>query len=155
MMPVTPKEFLPIELIFNPNWWNQMAGISFDQAFYLDAKTRIQNDVTMCRVLHERYGELGLGEFDRDGLWTNLGDSASGSLAGGTYLAEQLLVWLELFRNKNIQVRCPHVVAGSLGAGAEGDAVVGGTAGAPTRLIDGRAMLQLGVLPPVQGTGQL
>lgn len=62
MMPAAPHEFLPIELVFNPNWWNQMAGISFDQAFYLDAETRIQNDVTMRRVLNDRYGELGLGE---------------------------------------------------------------------------------------------
>ncbi len=60
MMPAAP--FLPVELVFNPHWWNQTAGISFDQAFYLDAETRIQNDVTMRRVLHERFGDLGLGE---------------------------------------------------------------------------------------------
>ena len=54
--------FLPLELVFNPNWWHHTACISFDEAFYLDAETRIQNDVVMRRVLHERYGELGLGE---------------------------------------------------------------------------------------------
>ena len=54
--------FLPIELVFNPNWWHTNAGISFDEKFYLDAETRIQNDVTMRRVLHERYSDLGLGE---------------------------------------------------------------------------------------------
>ena len=57
-------EFLPVELVFNPNWWYRTASISFDEAFYLDAETRIQNDVTMRRVLYERYGDLGLGEFD-------------------------------------------------------------------------------------------
>lgn len=57
-------EFLPVELVFNPNWWYHTAGISFDALFYLDAETRIQNDVTMRRVLHERYGDLGLGEED-------------------------------------------------------------------------------------------
>jgi uroporphyrinogen-III decarboxylase len=61
-MPSIPSEFLPIELVFNPNWWHHTACISFDEAFYLDAETRIQNDVVMRRVLHERYGELGLGE---------------------------------------------------------------------------------------------
>ena len=64
-MPVTTaKEFLPVELVFNPNWWYQTVGVSFAESFYLDAETRIQNDVTMRRVLYERYGELGLGEAD-------------------------------------------------------------------------------------------
>jgi hypothetical protein len=60
----TVREFLPMELVFNPNWWFQAAGISFDEAFYLDAPTRIENDVTMRRVLYERYGQMGLGEAD-------------------------------------------------------------------------------------------
>jgi uroporphyrinogen-III decarboxylase len=64
MTATTAKEFLPIELVFNPHWWNQTAGISFDESFYFDAQTRIQNDVTMRHVLHERYGELGQGEAD-------------------------------------------------------------------------------------------
>jgi uroporphyrinogen-III decarboxylase len=61
-MEITPDTFLPLELVFNPNWWYHAAGISFDEKFYLDAAARIQNDVTMRRVLNERYGALGLGE---------------------------------------------------------------------------------------------
>lgn len=57
-------EFLPVELVFNPNWWYNTAGIAFDESFYLDPETRIQNDVTMRRLLYERYGDLGLGEPD-------------------------------------------------------------------------------------------
>ena len=64
MPPITAEEFLPVELVFNPNWWYHTAGISFDESFYFDAETRIQNDVTMRRVLYERYGGLGLGEPD-------------------------------------------------------------------------------------------
>ena len=64
MSELKPDTFLPIELVFNPNWWYQTAGISFDEPFYLDAETRIRNDVIMRRVLHERYGYLGLGEAD-------------------------------------------------------------------------------------------
>lgn len=64
MIDLQPDEFLPVELVFNPNWWHKTAGISFDEAFYLDAETRIQNDVIMRRVLHEKYGEFGLGEAD-------------------------------------------------------------------------------------------
>jgi len=64
-MPLTTaKQFLPVELVFNPHWWHQTAGISFDETFYLDAPTRIHNDVIMRRVLYERYGELGQGERD-------------------------------------------------------------------------------------------
>jgi len=57
-------EFLPVELVFNPNWWHRTAGISFDEAFYFDATTRISNDVIMRRVLYKRFGDLGLGEPD-------------------------------------------------------------------------------------------
>ena len=58
------QQLLPIELVFNPNWWYETAGISFDEAFYLDPATRIRDDVTMRRVLWERYRDLGLGEED-------------------------------------------------------------------------------------------
>jgi hypothetical protein len=61
---VVAADFLPLELVFNPNWWHHVAGISFDEAFYLDAEMRTANDVTMRRVLHEHYGEMGLGEAD-------------------------------------------------------------------------------------------
>ena len=55
---------LPVELVFNPNWWNKTAGISFDRSFYLDPQARIENDVLMRKVLHQRYGDLGMGEAD-------------------------------------------------------------------------------------------
>lgn len=62
MSPFVAQEFLPVELVFNPNWWYHTAGISFDQSFYFDSATRLKNDVIMRRVLSERYGELGPGE---------------------------------------------------------------------------------------------
>jgi hypothetical protein len=55
-------EFLPVELVFAPNWWHRTAGISFEEPFYLDAPSRIRNDVAMRRLLYRRYGDLGLGE---------------------------------------------------------------------------------------------
>ena len=61
-MKIEPKTFLPFELVFNPYWLNRTAGISFDESFYLDSATRVGNDVTMRRMLFERYGALGLGE---------------------------------------------------------------------------------------------
>jgi uroporphyrinogen-III decarboxylase len=58
------RSFLPVELVFNPNWWYRTAGICFDESFYLDPQVRIRNDVIMRRVLYQRYGRLGLGEAD-------------------------------------------------------------------------------------------
>lgn len=47
---------IPVEVIFAPNWWYQNYGISFDESFYLDPDIRVRNDVTMRRVLYERFG---------------------------------------------------------------------------------------------------
>jgi hypothetical protein len=61
---MTAREFLPFELVFNPRWWYQTAGIAFTREFYFDAETRERNDVLMRRVLYERFGHIGLGEAD-------------------------------------------------------------------------------------------
>ena len=58
------KKLRPFELVFNPNWWHCTAGISFAWPFYFDAAAWVANDVTMRRVLHERFGGIGLGEAD-------------------------------------------------------------------------------------------
>jgi hypothetical protein len=47
---------IPIEIIFNPNWWNQNYGICFDQSFYMNLKKRIDNDFEMRNILFERFG---------------------------------------------------------------------------------------------------
>jgi uroporphyrinogen-III decarboxylase len=58
----TAGQLIPVELVFNPNWWYQTAAISFDESFYFDPQARIDNDVLMRRILHERFGEIGMGE---------------------------------------------------------------------------------------------
>lgn len=63
LMPKTEtKQFLPVELVFNPHWWHRTAGIDFDESFYMDPAKRIDNDVIMRRVLYERFDSMGLGE---------------------------------------------------------------------------------------------
>ena len=47
---------IPVEFIFNPNWWHRHYSISFDRSFYLDPATRIRNDEAMRKALHERFG---------------------------------------------------------------------------------------------------
>jgi hypothetical protein len=47
---------IPVEFIFNPNWWFHNYGISFDEPFYFDRETRIRNDISMRRAMRERFG---------------------------------------------------------------------------------------------------
>jgi hypothetical protein len=47
---------LPVEVIFNPNWWFRNYGISFDRPFYFDREVRIENDIAMRRALFARFG---------------------------------------------------------------------------------------------------
>ncbi len=54
MQPIS--DHIPVEVIFSPNWWFRNHGIPFDQSFYFDRRARIRNDVTMRRVLRERFG---------------------------------------------------------------------------------------------------
>ena len=51
-----PRSSIPVEVIFNPNWWFGNYGISFDESFYFDRDKRIANDVVMRRALCERFG---------------------------------------------------------------------------------------------------
>ena len=47
---------IPVEVVFNPNWWHLNYGISFDESFYLDRQTRIDFDVIMRNALYNRFG---------------------------------------------------------------------------------------------------
>ena len=47
---------IPVEFVFNPNWWFRNFGISFDRRFYFDREARIANDLLMRRALYERFG---------------------------------------------------------------------------------------------------
>lgn len=52
---------IPVEFVFNPNWWFRNYGISFDRPFYFDPEERNANDLLMRRALYERFS---LGEPD-------------------------------------------------------------------------------------------
>lgn len=57
-----PDQYLPLEFVFNPNWWYQNAGISFDKDFYFNAQKREENDCIMRQILYEKLGNYGFGE---------------------------------------------------------------------------------------------
>jgi hypothetical protein len=77
---------LPVEVVFHPSWWHKHAGISFDRDFFYDPRRRVEDERTMERVLHERFGDLGLGE-DRDRDLAVLGPVHN---AAGYLLSEML-----------------------------------------------------------------
>jgi hypothetical protein len=52
---------IPVEIVFNPNWWFHNYGIVFDESFYFDRRARIRNDVAVRRAFYERFG---IGEPD-------------------------------------------------------------------------------------------
>ena len=61
-MPIEPRTFLPVEVVFHPSWWNRHYGIRFDEDFFFDPVRRVEGERTMRGALHARFGDLGLGE---------------------------------------------------------------------------------------------
>lgn len=58
---------LPVEVVFHPSWWHKNAGLSFDEDFFYHPARRVEDERKMEGVLHERFGDLGLGEeWDHD-----------------------------------------------------------------------------------------
>ena len=53
---------LRYEICFHPSWWHQEAGIDFSEKFWYDPEYRIQADMTMRRVLFEKFGDYGIGD---------------------------------------------------------------------------------------------
>ncbi len=63
-MDITPKTFLPVEIVFHPSWWNRHYSLTFDEAFFFDPIKRVASERAMRSALHQRFGDLGLGEAD-------------------------------------------------------------------------------------------
>jgi hypothetical protein len=63
-MGITPKTFLPAEVVFHPSWWNKHYGLMFDEAFFFDPAKRVESERVMRASLHCRFGDLDLGEVE-------------------------------------------------------------------------------------------
>jgi len=61
-MDIKPNSFLPIEVVFHTSWWNKHYGITFEEDFFFNPKLRVEREQQMRRILHERFGDLGMGE---------------------------------------------------------------------------------------------
>ena len=61
-MSITPKQFLPVEVVFHASWWHRHYGFEFDEGFFFDPPRRVESERRMRAILHERFADLGLGE---------------------------------------------------------------------------------------------
>ena len=62
---MAPVPQLPsVSITFSPAWWYARYGISFGEEAWSDPIARTELDRTMRRLLHERFGDVGLGEHD-------------------------------------------------------------------------------------------
>jgi hypothetical protein len=52
---------LPVDVVLAPEWWHQHAGICFDRDFFFHPARRVEEEQKMERVLHEKWGQFGLG----------------------------------------------------------------------------------------------
>ncbi len=60
--PLIRSQPLPVDVVFHPSWWNKHAGIVFDEDFFYHPLKRVESEMLMEKVLHDRFGEYGLGE---------------------------------------------------------------------------------------------
>ena len=61
-MRIKSLKFLPVEIVFHPNWWYNEVGINFDRDYYFDPERRVKDEMQMRQVLWERFGQFGYGE---------------------------------------------------------------------------------------------
>ena len=58
-MKIESQTFLPVEMVFHPDWWHNEVGIVFDHGHYFDLERRVKEVMKMHRVLWERFGQFG------------------------------------------------------------------------------------------------
>ncbi len=61
-MKIESRTFLPVEIVFHPNWWHKEAGINFDRDYFFNPERRVNDEMLMRRVLREHFGQFDYGE---------------------------------------------------------------------------------------------
>jgi len=60
-MKIESKEFLPVEIVYHPNWWNHETGMKFDRGHFFDPVRRVNDEMIMKRTMWEHFGKFGYG----------------------------------------------------------------------------------------------
>jgi hypothetical protein len=63
---IRAESLLPVDVIFTPQWWHRNYGLTFREDFFFDPRARVAGERLMRRALHERFGDLGLGQSDAE-----------------------------------------------------------------------------------------
>ena len=63
-MKIEPKEFLPVEIVFHPNWWNKNFGMDFGWDYFFDPDTRVKAEQQTVKILHDKFGQFGYAEYN-------------------------------------------------------------------------------------------
>ena len=58
------KKHIPLGVGFYPDWFYKHYGISFGREYYYDPEKRVKTRMEIARRLHERFGDVGLGDPD-------------------------------------------------------------------------------------------
>ncbi len=61
-MNLKPQQLLPVDVIFNPHWWHTHFGLDFREPFHFEPQVRVESEQRMRQALHDRFGDLDLGE---------------------------------------------------------------------------------------------
>ena len=61
-MKIESRTFLPVEIVYHPNWWYHETGMIFDRAYFFDPERRVRDEMLMKRAMWERFGQFGYGE---------------------------------------------------------------------------------------------
>jgi len=58
------EPYLPVDVVFHPNWWHKHYDLSFDREFFYNPSRRVWQEQRMRQLLYERFGDVGLGQKD-------------------------------------------------------------------------------------------
>ncbi len=61
---MTGQDHIPLGVGFYPDWFYKHYGISFGREYYFDPETRVRARMEIDKRLHERFGDVGLGDPD-------------------------------------------------------------------------------------------
>jgi len=56
------EPYLPVDVVFHPNWWHKHYDLTFDWDFYYNPERRVWQEQRMRQLLYDRFGDLGLGQ---------------------------------------------------------------------------------------------
>jgi hypothetical protein len=83
---IVPEIPIPVDIVLAPVWWHKNTGMTFDKDFFFHPARRVEDEQKMEKVLFERWGSFGLGQY-RHQIRPEVG---AVHLAAGFFISEML-----------------------------------------------------------------